>query len=119
MSSALDERGHRSTDEHAAAGDDVGRGFGRRPSGDGGDGRPRRLGFETAPAPAGAEAAVGLHDDVTDVAGVARGAVGQAAVEDDPATHAGRDHHGQEVPTAPGRPHPALAQGQGLGVVVQ
>ena len=49
--------------------------------------------------------AVGLDDDVADVAGVAGGAVEQAAVEHDPAADAGRHDHGDEVALA-ARPRP-------------
>ena len=43
----------------------------RRPAGHGLDGRPRRVGLEAAAAAAHARPAVGLDDDVADVAGVA------------------------------------------------
>ena len=69
-------------------------------------------------APHAADGAVGLDDDVADVAGVAVGAVEQPTVEDDPAPDAGRHHHGQVVPMPSGRAEPALPEGQGLGVVV-
>ena len=68
--------------------------------------------------PHGARPAVGLDDDVADVAGVAVGAVEQPAVEHDAAAHAGGHDHGDEVAHAPGRAAPALAEGERLGVVV-
>ena len=65
---------------------------------------PRRLRLEAPVAPAGAAAAVGHDDDVADVAGVAAGAVEQAAVEHDAAADAGRHDHGEEVPAGRRRP---------------
>ena len=80
--------------------------------------RARRLRLETAPAPTDAGAAVGHDDDVTDVARVAEPAVEQPAVEHDAATHPGRHDHGDVVVVPDRGAHPALAERQRLGVVV-
>ena len=69
-------------------------------------------------APHAHRRAVGLDDHVADVAGVAVGAVEQAAVEHDAAADAGGHDHGDEVALAHRRAPPPLAQGQRLGVVV-
>ena len=80
----------------------------RPPARDGSDGRPRRLGLQTAPRAARARTTVGHHHHVPDVAGVAETAVEQPAVEHDAAAHPGRDHHGEIVADAarPRRPSP-------------
>ena len=67
---------------------------------------------------AAAAAAVGLDDDVADVAGVGRRAVEQLAVEHDAAADAGRDRQHAVVVVALGRALPALGQGQRLAVEV-
>ena len=71
--------------------------------------------------PAGAAAAapaVGLDDDVPDVAGVGRRAVEQLAVEHDAAADAGRHRQHAVVVVALGRALPALGEGQRLAVEV-
>ena len=61
---------------------------------------------------------VGLDDHVADVAGVAVGAVEQAAVEHDAAADAGRHDHPDVVARARRRADPTLAERERLGVVV-
>ena len=58
-----------------------------------------------------ARPAVGLDDDVADVAGVARRPVEQPAVDHDPAAHARRHDHGEVVARAAGRARPTPRPG--------
>ena len=74
---------------------DLVRRLGRRAPGDRLDRQARRLGLEAAAGAAAAAPAVGLDDDVADVAGVGRRPVEQLAVEHDAAADAGR--HGQHA----------------------
>ncbi len=93
--------------------------LGRRVARDRRDGGTRCFCFEASARPTRAEAAVGLDDHVSHVAGVPRRPLEQSAVDDDSPAHAGGHHHGQEVAPAARRPGPALGQRQRLGVVVQ
>ncbi len=88
-SSSADERRDGASDQLSAPDDDGPGSLGRRPPGDGGDGRPRGFGFETAPGAARAAAAVGLHDHMAHVTGVAGCAVDQTTAEDDAPTDPG------------------------------
>src|SRR5215469_17567952 len=76
-------------------------------------------GFGAAATPAGTiRAGVWVDDDVADVAGVARRALNQPAIKDEPAAHPGRDHHSHDVvPAAPGAP-PVLGRHHANCVIV-
>ena len=85
----------------------------------------RRDGRAAAPPPPGSPARrtrtarpSGTDDHVADVAGVAVLAVEEATVEDDAAADAGGHDHRDVVALAPGGAAPALAEREGLGVVV-
>ena len=69
-------------------------------------------------APHDATTAVGLDDDVADVAGVPGRPVEQLAVDDDPTADAGRHGERAERRQALGRAEPTLGQRQGLGVEI-
>ena len=112
------QRRRRSPDEAPGALHDLVGRLGRRPTGDRLDRQARRLGLEAAAGAAAAPPAVGVDDDVADVAGVGRRAVEQLAVEHDAA--ADRRRHGDHavVVVTLGRAHPALGQRQRLAVEV-
>ena len=111
-------RRRRPADEPSGALHDLVRRFGRRAPGDRLDRQPGRLGLEAAARAASAAPAVGVDDEVADVAGVGRRAVEQLAVEDDAAADAGRHAHHAVVVVALGGAHPALGEGQRLAVEV-
>jgi hypothetical protein len=69
--------------------DDLSRRLGRCPTGDGPYGDSRSFRLETSVRAATAQPPAGLDDHVTDVAGIARLAVEQPAVDDDAAADTG------------------------------
>src|SRR5205085_5944847 len=79
------DRRHRPPHEHAGASHRRRVGLGRRTTGNGGDGRTRRLSLKTATRATHTQTAFRLDDDVADVAGVAGSPVEETAVEHDAA----------------------------------
>ena len=83
------------------------------------EGGPGRERLDTAPVAAAAAGPVDLDDLVAELAGPARGAEAQAPVDDHPAPDPGPEGQADHRRAAGGRPHPALGQGEGPGVVDQ
>ncbi len=110
--------GHGDADELAGALHDLVRRLRGRAPGDRQDRRPRCLGLQATARTAGASPTVGLDDDVPDVAGVARSAVEQLAIEHDPPSDTCGHDHRQEVLLALCGAEPTLGEGQRLGVEV-
>ncbi len=75
--------------------------------------------LQAAPPPAPAQRPVRLDDDVTDVAGIAGGAVDHPVAQHDPAADAGGDHHAEHVGVPPSGAAPVLGHRGTDRVVVQ
>ncbi len=112
-------RRDRAPDERARPSDQRRGRVPRVPPGDARDRRPRGLRLQTAAPAAHTPSPLGFDDDVTDVAGVAEGAVQETTAGHDAAAHSGRHDHADVVVDAPGRARPAFAERECLGVVVE
>jgi hypothetical protein len=88
------------------------------PLGGAADGRAANDLLQRPVAAAGAPQRAAAQDEVADLAGGVVEAAAEAAVDDDPGPHAGAQGQEDVAVHRPRRPAPALAQGGGVGVLV-